>query len=267
MFVSAVFLLVTTSFNVVTSSSPITIPYGTAAGDRVLLQDQANALSGKKFYGYAIPIFGQYHKYFFVWSNGYISVNGTQMIERSFGLPHTPLYFPIIAPYLADVDTRIGGAVYHREIADGSEAMSISQMIIDAHPSFTGFMATSAFCYTWDDVAFRGASATGATKRNRFQTIIAYDQGLDDTYIIFSYEKLEWTSAVSNRGDRDTGLGGFPALAGVDDGDFHFSLPFSYSNRIRELVTTSNVGNPGRWIYKISEYFDPGKGKQYFVVL
>ena len=63
-----------------------------------------------------------------------------------------------------------------------------------------------------------------------------------DSFVIFVYDDIQWAS--------DDG-----ALAGINAGDGvnHITLPGSLTSRILDIEETSNVGNPGVWIFKVGE--------------
>ena len=64
-----------------------------------------------------------------------------------------------------------------------------------------------------------------------------------DSYVTFVYDDIQWAS------------GGAKALAGINAGDGvnHITLPGSLTSSILDIEKTSNVGNPGVWIFKVGE--------------
>ena len=73
------------------------------------------------------------------------------------------------------------------------------------------------------------------------------------SYATFVYEDrgINWTT--SDRNGRINGLGGRPALAGFDSRDGTvFNLPGSGTASVVNLTTTSNVGVPGVFVFRIS---------------
>ncbi len=69
------------------------------------------------------------------------------------------------------------------------------------------------------------------------------------SYVTFLYDDIQWT---------DSGR----ALAGINAGDGvrSVNLPESLSDDIRNLVTTSNMGVDGMWMYRVdsSDIISPG---------
>ena len=75
-------------------------------------------------------------------------------------------------------------------------------------------------------------------QRSTFQCVLATDG--QSTFVIFLYADggIEWD---------------FPGQVGLNAGDGirFFSHPDSFSSRLTNIHTTSNVGNPGVWIFKV----------------
>ena len=74
-----------------------------------------------------------------------------------------------------------------------------------------------------------------------------------ESFVIFLYADLQWTTGDYSNGT--DGLGGTEALAGINAGDGvnSVTIPGSLSPNIINLVTTSNVGIPGVWMFKIGQ--------------
>ena len=73
------------------------------------------------------------------------------------------------------------------------------------------------------------------------------------SFVIFLYVDLQWTTGDSSLGV--DGLGGIEALAGINAGDGvnSVTIPGSRTPNITNLVMTSNVGDPGVWIFKVGQ--------------
>ena len=85
--------------------------------------------------------------------------------------------------------------------------------------------------------------------------------GESESVVIFLYADLQWTTGDNSFGN--DGLGGTEALAGINAGDGvnSVTIPGSRNPNITNLVVTSNIGNPGVWMYKL------GQGLYYKIVL
>ena len=70
---------------------------------------------------------------------------------------------------------------------------------------------------------------------------------------MFLYADLQWTTGDSSFGD--DGLGGTEALAGYNIGDQinSYTISGSQTSSITDIATTSNVGIPGTWIFKVGQ--------------
>ena len=86
---------------------------------------------------------------------------------------------------------------------------------------------------------------------NTFQCILATSE--EESFVIFLYADLQWTTGDSSLGSR--GLGGIKALAGYNAGDWinSFTIDGSQSSTILKLTKTSNVDIPGTWIFKVGQ--------------
>ena len=95
---------------------------------------------------------------------------------------------------------------------------------------------------------------------NTFQCVMSTD-GLD-SFVIFLYadNQIQWTTGYRSGGSG--GLGGTPAVAGISAGDgVRFEqVPGSLTADILDIESTSNVGRPGVWIYRVNEELPAGKG-------
>ena len=87
-----------------------------------------------------------------IYNNGYVSLgSGT-----TGGYTPRPFPFrgaPMIAPYWADVDTRVGsGRVYYRESASSSDRTRVSSIIRTTY--HTNFMPSRVFIVQWNRVGY-----------------------------------------------------------------------------------------------------------------
>ena len=76
---------------------------------------------------------------------------------------------------------------------------------------------------------------------NTFQCILASSPY--ESFVIFVYDDIQWAST------------GDEALAGVNAGDGvnHVTIPGSQTSSILNIEETSNVGNPGVWMFSVSK--------------
>jgi hypothetical protein len=129
----------------------------------------------------------------------YINNNGNVTFDMPLST-FTPFDFTvtgnvIIAPYLADVDTR----------GTGSSLVTYGQTTVDGN---------QAFCVNWVNV---GYYAEATDKLNSFQLLLVKQGTAGDFDIIFNYDKVQWEAGDASGGSG--GLGGTSAAVGFANGD------------------------------------------------
>ncbi len=151
---------------------------------------------------FAVNFYGKTYKSLYVNNNG--NVTFAESLGQYTPSPLNALAVPMIAPFWADVDTRVGNAVKY---GPGT---------VDGH---------SAFGVTWPAVGCY-AEIDGVT--NTFQLVLVSrpDTGKDNFDIEFHYGPIEWESGEASGGDSSC-LGGVPARAGYTNGSVSYELPGS----------------------------------------
>lgn len=207
--------------------------------------------------GYSPEVSLSTNFYFFGQVQSSLWVNNNGNITFDAGLSsYTPEAFPgshqIVAPYWADVDTRGTGSglAYYGERTDSGTLSTISSQV-NAAFSGAGFTATYGFVATWDHV---GYFSSHTDMLNTFQAVLVTDGG--NSYAIFNYldDGMSWETGDASGGSG--GFGGTEAAAGFDAGNSidYYTIPGSFNPGIANaLEDGSNMGTPGRWIFKISE--------------
>ncbi|NXO00460.1 SNED1 protein, partial [Rhinopomastus cyanomelas] len=155
---------------------------------------------------------------------------------------------PFVAPFWGDVDNVRGGEVFYRESSDPELLARVTADISSYFPD-SHFVATWAFVATWDRVNYYGSTTN---KANTFQAVLATDSKV--SFVFFNYWEIQWTTGEASDGD-DSGLGGTPAHAGFNSGDDtnFYNLPGSRTAAIINITGTSNIGLPGRWVFRVDE--------------
>ncbi|KAL9985251.1 hypothetical protein ACROYT_G007629 [Oculina patagonica] len=223
-------------------------PFGQSEGD-LLLPANDDGSSGTVPISIPFPFFDRNHDSLFVNTNGVISF----LVQVS---QYTPDTFPLgdnrrlVAPFWADVNTRNGGEVFYRETTDPNLLQQATDDVTAAFVDQRKFKATWLFIATWYEVAFFGASGNYTNKRNTFQAVLITNGR--HSFVIFNYNKITWTTGTFSGGDY-AGLGGNPAQAGFNAGDGvrYFNIPGSATDQVIDIRTQSNVGKPGRWMFRI----------------
>ncbi|XP_070278685.1 sushi, nidogen and EGF-like domain-containing protein 1 isoform X1 [Myotis yumanensis] len=225
-------------------------PFGAEHGDAVTPK-QDDGGSGLRPLSVPFPFFGAEHSGLYVNNNGIISF----LKEVS---QFTPVAFPIakdrcvVAAFWADVDNRRAGDVYYREAADPAMLRRATEDVRRYFPELPDFSATWVFIATWYRVTFFGGSSSSPV--NTFQTVLITDGKF--SFTIFNYESITWTTGThASSGGDATGLGGIAAQAGFNAGDGrrYFSIPGSRTADMVEVETSTNVGVPGRWAFRIDD--------------
>jgi Nidogen-like len=197
-----------------------------------------------------VNFFGSTYTFLFVNNNGNVTFN--QPLARYTPFRITAATPPIIAPFLADVDTRSGD----------------SDVVRYSFGSIT-YAGRPAFCVNWIDV---GYFSHHTDKLNSFQLILVdrsdVDQG--DFDIVMNYGRILWETGDASGGSN--GLGGTSAGAGYSAGTGNaaqfYEFPGSLvngalldSNAARGLTRTSrNSTVLGRHIFEVRNGAAPAGG-------
>ncbi|XP_023196029.1 sushi, nidogen and EGF-like domain-containing protein 1 isoform X3 [Xiphophorus maculatus] len=225
-------------------------PFGPDQGDaQTTAQDDGG--SGLREISVAFPFFGDRHSGLYVNNNGLVSF----LREVS---QFTPVAFPIagdrrvVAPFWADVDNRLAGSVFYRQSQDASVLRRASGDVRTYFAEFPDFNATWVLISTWHQVTFFGGNSQ--TPVNTFQVVLITDGEL--SFTIFQYNNITWTTGRhASSGGNLVGLGGIAAQAGFNAGDGrrYFNIPGSRTADVVGLEETTNVGYPGRWVFRIDD--------------
>uniref|UniRef100_A0A8C4HZL2 Nidogen 2a (osteonidogen) n=1 Tax=Dicentrarchus labrax TaxID=13489 RepID=A0A8C4HZL2_DICLA len=159
-------------------------PYGTLSGDLVLAEgddETSKVLSLPKPLYFYDSQFSQ----LYVATNGIVSAQDLPM-EKQYVDDGFPTDFPVVAPFLADIDTSGGqGQIYYRV----TETPSVLNRV-EVHRGFPDakFTPTHAVVATWENVAaYEEPTRTigPSNKVNTFQAVVGYDE--TDSYVLFLY--------------------------------------------------------------------------------
>ncbi|XP_024857944.1 sushi, nidogen and EGF-like domain-containing protein 1 isoform X2 [Kryptolebias marmoratus] len=225
-------------------------PFGEDRGDsQTISQDDGG--SGLQEISVAFPFFGDRHTGLYVNNNGLVSF----LREVS---QFTPVAFPIagdrrvVAAFWADVDNRQAGRVFYRESQDPSILRRASGDVRMYFSEFPDFNATWVLISTWHQVTYFGGNSQ--TPINTFQVVLITDGEL--SFTIFQYNNITWTTGRhASSGGNLVGLGGIAAQAGFNagDGKRYFNIPGSRTADMVNVEGTTNVGYPGRWVFRIDD--------------
>ncbi|XP_078090061.1 uncharacterized protein nid2a [Mustelus asterias] len=196
----------------------------------------------------------------YVGTNGIISTQDfpreTQYVDDGF-----PTDFPVIAPYLSDIDTSNGrGRIYYRE-DDSPDVLDRAAREIRRGFPQSSFSPTSAFIATWENVApyeETGRLDASSDRLNTFQALLAFDES--NSYAIFLYPE-DGLQFFGTRPKESYNVQiELPARVGFSRGETGFLLwrnegPYysvtSNEQTVKNLYQMSNSGTRGVWVFHI----------------
>uniref|UniRef100_A0A8C7RS93 Nidogen 2 n=1 Tax=Oncorhynchus mykiss TaxID=8022 RepID=A0A8C7RS93_ONCMY len=247
----------------VAASRKYIFPYGTLSGDLTLQKgddETSKVLALKRpLYFYE----SQFNE-LYVATNGIISAQDLPM-EKQYVDDGFPTDFPVIAPFLADIDTSQGnGAIYYRVTESPTLLNRVAQ---EVHRGFPGghFTPTHAVIATWENVAAyeEVTRATGPSDRlNTFQAVVAYDE--NDSYALFLYPE-DGLHFFGTRPKESYNVEiELPARVGFSRGEVSFIFsrmegPYysvtSNEQSLKNLYQVGNTGVPGVWLFHIGNRY------------
>lgn len=183
--------------------------------------------------GFAFNFYGTSYTSVFVNNNGNVTFNAAQSVFTPPAITD-PTGNPLIAPFFADVDTRVGPLVTFGTGVLGGQA---------------------AFGVNWLGVGFY-SEQTSLT--NSFQLLLVdrSDISAGDADIYFNYGSMQWETGDASGGVG--GLGGTCAHVGFNNGaGVSFEVPGSgtcgalVDGGSNELRSASNDGVPGQFLFQV----------------
>ncbi|XP_025032001.1 alpha-tectorin-like [Python bivittatus] len=222
-------------------------PYGKDQGDSENPKDD-DGNSPEISIQTPFSFYGKKYYSVFVNNNGVVSFgkNVSQYTPDPFPLDDG---VPFVAPYWADVDNVIAGNIFWRQTQDPTLLSRFTADISRYFPDIS-FTPIWMFLATWEGVAYFGSASD---KANTFQAVLATDE--KKSFIMLNYADIQWTTGIASDGDPMTGLGGIPAQAGFDSGDKknYYNIPGSRTPEILNIGNTTNVGEPGCWVFQVDQ--------------
>ncbi|WP_118134862.1 nidogen-like domain-containing protein [Oceanicella sp. SM1341] len=175
-----------------------------------------------------IDFFGTNYSSIYVNTNGSITFGNGVLAYNARSLSHGTT--PMIAPFLADIDTRAGGT-----------GATSGRVYLDIDTE------RDVVTITWDDVNFYDRNGT---RQNSFQLqLFDRSNGAGNFDIVFRYENIDWLTGDASNGNN--GFGGILPRAGftAGDGSYFYELPASGRHSpLRALdETPGNTGVTGMW--------------------
>uniref|UniRef100_A0A7N8WQE3 Nidogen 2a (osteonidogen) n=1 Tax=Mastacembelus armatus TaxID=205130 RepID=A0A7N8WQE3_9TELE len=233
-------------------------PYGTLSGDLILAEgddETSRVLSLPRPLYFYNSLFSQ----LYVATNGIISAQDLPM-EKQYVDDSFPTDFPVVAPFLADIDTSRGrGQIYYRVTETPSVLNRVAQEVQRGFPD-AKFTPTHAVVATWENVAAYEdqIQTTGpSNKVNTFQAVIGYDE--TDSYVLFLYPQ-DGLNFFGTRPKESYNVEiELPARVGFSRGEVTYFIlsrtegPYysvtSDEQSVKNLYQVGNTGIPGVWLF------------------
>ncbi|KAI7804654.1 nidogen-2 isoform X2 [Triplophysa rosa] len=235
-------------------------PYGLFYGD-VILQEGDDETSNVIFLTKPMYFYEASFDNLYVATNGIISTSDLPM-EKQYVDDGIPTDFPVIAPFLADIDTSKGiGSIYYRQTDSPTVLERVKADVKKGFPDAV-FTPNHAFIATWENVSAYeevSRSSSPSNRLNTFQAVIAYNE--KDTYALFLYPE-DGLQFFGTRPKESYNVEiELPARVGFCRGEMSY-LIFSrqegpsYSvtsneQSIKNLYQKGNTGTPGVWLFHI----------------
>uniref|UniRef100_A0A8B9C4C4 NIDO domain-containing protein n=1 Tax=Anser brachyrhynchus TaxID=132585 RepID=A0A8B9C4C4_9AVES len=138
--------------------SELLYPFGPEEGDMATPRED-DGMSPEILLWETFSFYGVPHRSLYVNNNGVVSFRTgvSEFTPNPFPLPG---HRPFVAPYWADVDTRLGGDVFYRQTRSPELLARLTRELAPAvSPPEQAPQPTWAFVATWDRVSFFGAAS------------------------------------------------------------------------------------------------------------
>uniref|UniRef100_A0A665TPW8 Nidogen 2a (osteonidogen) n=1 Tax=Echeneis naucrates TaxID=173247 RepID=A0A665TPW8_ECHNA len=233
-------------------------PYGTLSGDLILAEGDDET---SKVLPLPRPLYfyNSLFKQLYVATNGIISAQDLPM-EKQYVDDGFPTDFPVVAPFLADIDTSGGqGQIYYRVTETPSVLNRVAQEVHRGFPD-AKFTPTHAVVATWENVAAyedQNPNSGLLKKVNTFQAVIGYDE--TDSYVLFLYPEGGLNFFGTRPKESYNVEIELPARVGFSRGEItylifsrtegpHYSVT-SDEQSVKNLYQVGNTGIPGIWLF------------------
>ncbi|XP_016347892.1 nidogen-2-like [Sinocyclocheilus anshuiensis] len=239
-------------------------PYGMFYGD-VTLQEGDDETSKVITLTKAMYFYEASFNNLYVATNGIISTQDLPM-EKQYVDDGFPTDFPVIAPFLADIDTSKGkGSIFYRQTESPTVLKRAEADVKRGFPDTT-FTPTHAFIATWENVsAYEEVthSSRPSNRVNTFQVVLAYNE--KDTYALFLYPE-DGLQFFGTRPKESYYVEiELPARVGFTRGELSFLFfsrtegPYysvtSDEQSVKNLYQKGNIGERGVWLFHIGNRY------------
>ncbi|XP_075950721.1 nidogen-2 [Anarhichas minor] len=233
-------------------------PYGALSGDLILAEGD-DETSRVLLLPRPLNFYDSRYSQLYVATNGIISAQDLPM-EKQYVDDGFPTDFPVVAPFLADIDTSGGrGQIYYRVTETPSVLNRVSREVHRGFPD-AKFTPTHVVVATWENVAAyeeQTRTAGPSNKVNTFQAVIGYDE--TDSYVLFLYPEGGLNFFGTRPKESYNVEIELPARVGFSRGEItylifsrtegpHYSVT-SDEQSVKNLYQVGNTGIPGVWLF------------------
>ncbi|XP_072938855.1 nidogen [Epargyreus clarus] len=196
-----------------------------------------------------IVFYGEVYESIFVNNHGVLSFRSD---IPSFMNTEFPLPYPSIAAFYSNIDTTQGGTVWYRETSESHIIAKAEESVQNNFHDYYDFKPTSVFIATWVDVTY---TESRQERKNSFQIAVISNGTESFVELLYPEREIQWI----NRETLPNGLPEAKAQAGfvAEDGRL-FTLRGSGSHQIRNVVSWSNIQEPGRYVYRVGRILPDG---------
>lgn len=198
----------------------------------------------------AVPMFfyGEEYDSIFVNNFGVLTFRAEMptFINSEFPLP-----YPSIAAFYSNVDTSEKGTVYYRETNDTRVTVKAAETVQENFAEYYDFHPTSVFIATWADVAYAGNIA----RTNTYQAVIISNGTESFVELLYPEREIQWIQAETQEGSYPEAKAQVGFIS--EDGRV-FTVRGSGSHQIRNIVSWSNIHEPGKYIFRVGNILPDG---------
>lgn len=173
-------------------------------------------------------------------TSAYVNTNGDITFANSLST-FTPSAFPsssfvMIAGFWTDIITTNEGQIWYKLSTNPDLLNRTGSDVQSGFPGQEDFIPSFVFIVTWSEVPYYGASGGQFLLRNTFQIVLTTDG--TKSFVMLHYLKLDWARNA---------MVGFNAGDGISS----YTVNGSLSDDVINLVYRSNVGVPGKFLFRV----------------
>ncbi|CAI8042991.1 Sushi, nidogen and EGF-like domain-containing protein 1, partial [Geodia barretti] len=135
--------------------------------------------------------------------------------------------------------------IRYRQTDDPALLSQARADVREVYPTFTAFNPTRLLIATWDQVAHFDSVVAFSGLTNTFQCVLITDSSLSFVIFLYADDLIQWSVGTANLSAH--------AQAGFNAGDgIRFTtIEGSRTEAIVNIETTSNIGVPGKYLFRV----------------